>query len=96
MFNYYWMEGPLVGDTGVRVTVLHPGQIPQCYNCLKLGTVGCPGKGNGKAYVALKTQRTRMDAYMEMVKSKHGYSSLKEKYYRQNPIPGGAGNFGIQ
>ena len=36
-----------------------------------------------------------MDHYMETVKTKHGYSSLKQKYYEQNPIPGGAGNFGI-
>ena len=96
MFNYYWMEGPLAGDTGGRVTVLHPGQTPQCYNCLKLATLGCPGKGNGKACHALGTSRTRMDEYMEMVKSKHGYCSLKQKYYQLNPIPGGAGNFGIE
>ena len=24
--NFYWMEGPLPGDTGTRVTVLHAGQ----------------------------------------------------------------------
>ena len=95
LLNYYWMEGPLVGDTGARVTVLHPGQIPQCYNCLELATKGCPGRGNGKACAALGTPRTRMDQYMETVKTKHGYSSLKQKYYEQNPIPGGAGNFGI-
>ena len=96
LFNYYWMEGPLVGDTGCRVTALHPGQIPQCYNCLQLATSGCPGRGNGKACAALGTPRTRMDVYMEGVKSKHGYSSLKQKYFEQNPIPGGAGNFGIE
>ena len=95
MFNYYWMEGPLVGDIGCRVTVLHAGQIPQCYNCLQLATMGCPGKGNGKACAALGTSRTRLDVYMNMVKTKHGYSSLKQKYFEQNPIPGGAGNFGI-
>ena len=95
MFNYYWMEGPLVGDIGCRVTVLHAGQIPQCYNCLQLATMGCPGKGNGKACAALGTTKTRLEMYMNMVKTKHGYSSLKQKYFEQNPIPGGAGNFGI-
>ena len=96
MFNYYWMEGPLAGDTGSRVTVLHPSQIPQCFNCLQLATLGCPGRGNGKACVALGTHKTRMDVYMQGLKDKHGYSSLKQKYYEQNPIPGGAGNFGIE
>ena len=90
------MEGPLVGDTGGRVTVLHPGQVPQCFNCLYLATSGCPGRGNGKACKAMGTPRTRMDQYMEMISSKHGYSSLKQKFYQQNPIPGGAGNFGIE
>ena len=32
---------------------------------------------------------------MEMVKVKHGYRSLKEKYYEMYPPPGGAGNFGV-
>ena len=32
---------------------------------------------------------------MEVVKLKHGYRSLKEKYYEQFPYLGGAGNFGI-
>ena len=36
-----------------------------------------------------------MDCYMAEVKSKTGYSSLKEKYYSQFPAIGGAGNFGI-
>ena len=26
--NFYWMEGPLPGAKGRRITVLHPGQIP--------------------------------------------------------------------
>ena len=57
--------------------------------------MGCPGKGNGKACSALKTPRTTLAMYMEMVKVKHGYRSLKEKYYELYPPPGGAGNFGI-
>ena len=32
---------------------------------------------------------------MEMIKFKHGYRSLKEKYYEQFPYLGGAGNFGM-
>ena len=28
--TFYWMKGPLSGDTGSRVTVLHPGQVQQC------------------------------------------------------------------
>ena len=28
--NFFWMEGPLAGDAGARITVLHPGQIAQC------------------------------------------------------------------
>ena len=93
--NFYWMEGPLPGDTGSRITVLHPGQIQQCSNCLKLATMGCPAKGNGKACTALKTHRTTLAAYMQVVKANHGYRSLKEKYYELYPAPGGAGNFGI-
>ena len=57
--------------------------------------MGCPSKGNGKACAALKTSRTTLAAYMEMIKHKHGYRSLKEKYYELFPTPGGAGNFGI-
>ena len=95
MNNYYWLEGPLSGDTGSRVTVLHPGQVQQCSNCLKLANNGCPGKGNGKACVSLGTARTTMTTYMEFIKVKHGYRSLKTKYYEQFPNLGGAGNFGI-
>ena len=95
MNNFYWMEGPLPGDTGSRITVLHPGPTQQCSNCLKLATGGCPAKCNGKACQALKTPRTNLAAYMEMVRVKHGYRSLKEKYLELYPPPGGAGNFGI-
>ena len=93
--NFYWMEGPLPGDSGCRVTVLHPGQIQQCSNCLQLATMGCPGKGNGKACEALKTGRTTMTTYMEFLRVKHGYRSMKSKYFDQFPTLGGAGNYGI-
>ena len=33
--NLYWMEGPLEGDLGSRVTVLHTGQTQQCSHCLR-------------------------------------------------------------
>ena len=33
--NFYWMEGPLPGDTGSRITVLHSGQEQQCSHCLQ-------------------------------------------------------------
>ena len=45
--------------------------------------------------MALGTSRTTMSTYMEFVKVKTGYRSLKAKYFEQYPSPGGAGNFGI-
>ena len=96
MFNFYWLEGPLAGDEGCRVTVLHPGQVQQCSNCLKLASSGCPGKGNGKACVATGTARTLMSTYMDMVRLKHGYRSLKVKYYEQFPNLGGTGCAGLE
>ena len=95
MNNFYWMEGPLPGDTGSRITVLHGGQIQQCSNCLKVATQGCPGQGNGKACAALKVPRTTMNTYMDFLKAKHGYRSMKAKYFEQFPAIGGAGNFGM-
>ena len=95
MFNFYWMEGPLSGDDGSRVTVLHPGQIQQCSNCLKLAP-DCSGKGNGKACVATGTPRTQIGIYMEMVKMKHGYRSLKTRYFEQFPNLGGTGTSGME
>ena len=43
MMNFYWMEGPLPGDQGCRITVLHSGQDRQCSHCLKTLSDGCPG-----------------------------------------------------
>lgn len=93
--NFYWLEGPLAGDVGGRATVLHPSQIQQCSHCLQLANKGCPGHGNGKACESLGTTRGKMNVYMEEVRQKHGYKSLKMKYYEQFPTPGGAGNFGL-
>jgi hypothetical protein len=28
--NFYWVEGPLEGDRGCRISVLHAGQEQQC------------------------------------------------------------------
>ena len=49
MMNYYWMEGPLQGDQGRRILVLHNGQISQCSHCLRQAGSGCSAGGNGKA-----------------------------------------------
>ena len=77
--NFYWMEGPLAGDTGCRITVLHAGQVQQCSHCLRRANL-CPGGGNGKACESLKTARGKMSDYMSYLKEKHGYTSLKMQY----------------
>ena len=88
--NFYWIEGPLPGDQGRRITVTHPGQPMQCSNCFDydhikytaaMGPV-CPANGNGKACRAMETPRARMNTYMKALKqlSGIGYSSLKQKY----------------
>ena len=76
--NFYWMEGPLQGDKGSRITVLHQGQEQQCSHCLKRGN--CPGGGNGKACLLLKTPRGQIAEYMKYLKFSHNYISLKMKY----------------
>ena len=85
MNNFYWLEGPLPGDTGSRVTVLHSGQEQQCSNCLKTGRTGCKAFGNGKVCVQLKTPRARMVDYMTELKRVMGYESLKTLHYKQFP-----------
>ena len=77
--NYYWMEGPLSGDLGCRITVLHNNQIQQCSHCLRRANF-CPGGGNGKACESLKTERGKMGDYMKYLKEKVGYTSLKLQY----------------
>ena len=78
--NFYWMEGPLAGDSGRRILVLHNGQVPQCSNCLKTVSQGCKAGANGKICISLNTPRTKMNVYMESLKHKVGYVSLKMKY----------------
>ena len=85
MNNFYWLEGPLPGDTGLRITVLHSGQEQQCSNCLKTGSGGCRAGGNGRACEQLKTSRAQMTDYMEWLKRSVGYESLKSQYLRQYP-----------
>ena len=78
--NFYWMEGPLPGDIGRRILVLHSGQVPQCSNCLNKAGQGCNAGVNGKICYEMKTPRTKMSTYMESLKHKVGYMSLKMIY----------------
>ena len=80
MENYYWMEGPLSGDKGRRILVLHNNQEYQCSHCLKKSSTGCPGHGNGKACEQLGTTRGKMYLYMQSLRAKVGYASLKTIY----------------
>ena len=83
MENYYWLEGPLQGDQGRRVLVLHNGQTPQCSNCLRKGSNGCPAQGNGRICTEMKTPRAKMSNYMNSLKIQVFYSSLKTQFYEQ-------------
>ena len=86
--NYFWLEGAHPGDKSVRITVTHPGQEPQCYNCLCSGSA-CPGQGKGKACKSSNTPKARMDQYMQRLKVQHGYVSLKAKHAVSFPNLGG-------
>jgi len=86
--NYYWMEGPLPGDQGCRITVLHSGQDRQCSHCLKTYSNGCPGQGQGKVCKELGTKLTRMSDYVSHLKSNIGYESLKTAYLKKFPALG--------
>lgn len=85
MMNFYWMEGPLPGDQGCRITVLHSGQDRQCSHCLKTLSGGCPGQGQGKVCKSLGTKMTRMIDYMAEIKINRGYESLKTAYLMKFP-----------
>ena len=87
MPNFFWLEGPLPGDSSSRVTATYPGQTPQCYNCLRIGNL-CPAEGKGKLCVELKTQRLRMDLYVNSLKLRDNYSTLKYQYESTSPLPG--------
>ena len=83
--NFYWLEGPLPGDSGRRITVLYNGhgQPQQCSHCLKDTSTGCPGGGNGKVCNSMNTPRAKMSVYMESVRIQDNYVSLKTKYLEQ-------------
>ena len=85
MNNFYWLEGPLPGDRGSRITVLHNGQEQQCSFCLRTGSGGCKALGNGKACEQLGTPRAKMTEYMAELKRTIGYESLKSQYLKQYP-----------
>ena len=78
--NFYWLEGPLPGDVGKRIVVLHQGQATQCSNCLRRAGAGCPAMGIGKACHQMKTPRAKMNTYMQSLRDKIGYVSMKIKY----------------
>ena len=80
--NHYWMEGPLSGDQGCRITVLHAGQVQQCSHCLKRADL-CHGGGNGKACETLKTPRGKLSDYMKFLKERHGYTSMKMQFMEE-------------
>ena len=83
MENYYWVEGPLSGDKGRRILVLHNNQEHQCSHCLKKSSTGCPGHGNGKACEQLGTTRGKMYLYMQSLRAGVGYTSLKTLYMEE-------------
>ena len=78
--NYYWLEGPLPGDKGKRVVVLHSNQLSQCSNCLRRASEGCPTQGIGKACERAGVPRTKMNTYMDSLRKNTGYTSLKIKH----------------
>ena len=86
--NFYWIEGPLPGDQGSRMTVLHSGQDRQCSHCLQTWAGGCPGQGQGRVCKELGTPRTKMADYMISVKRKIGYESLKSEFTNRFPSLG--------
>ena len=87
--NFFWLSGPLDGDQGARVTVLHGGGQPrQCFNCLKIGSE-CKADGRGKVCSKdLKTPRARMAEYVETLRTRYHYISLKSQHTRQWPAAG--------
>lgn len=89
--NYYWLEGPLPGDRGCRITVLHSGQERQCSHCLRTMSNGCPGQGQGKVCKLQGTPMGRMTEYMLFISKKLGYESLKNKHLKSYPVLGGNG-----
>ena len=77
--NFYWLEGPLEGDRGCRITVLHTGQEKQCSHCLRR-EADCPGAGVGKVCYKMGTSRGQMGDYMKHLYIHHNYMSMKMKF----------------
>ena len=86
--NFYWLEGPLPGDQGRRITILH-NQPQQCSNCFRYAPsntpsgIPCPGGGNGKLCEAAKTPRARMSEYMVSLRLQDRYVPMKTMYFEQ-------------
>ena len=78
--NFYWMEGPLPGDQGRRITVTHYNQLQQCSYCLRTADSGCLGFGHGRKCEENGGYRAKMSEYMLSLKKEIGYISLKEQY----------------
>ena len=76
--NFCWIEGPMDGDPGHRVSVLHHGQRQQCCNCFLSANTGCEGAGNGRACFKINGVRAKMSTYMLSIKTTTGYESLNE------------------
>jgi hypothetical protein len=83
--NFHWMEGPLEGDRGCRIAVLHAGQEQQCSHCLRREN-NCPGAGFGKLCQKNGTARGMIRDYMKHLKVQHGCMSLKMKYHQTEYI----------
>ena len=83
--NYYWLEGPLPGDSGRCITVLYKGhgQPQQCSHCLRDSFSGFLGGGKGKLCESLRTPRGKMSVYMDSLRLQDNYVSLKTKYLEQ-------------
>ena len=77
--NFYWLEGPLEGDRGSRITVLHTGQERQCSHCLRREG-DCPGAGVGKVCYKIGTARGQMGDYMKHLYIHHNYMRMKMKF----------------
>ena len=74
------MEGPLPGDVGKRVVVLHNGQATQCSHCLLRAGYGCSAMGMGRACKMAGTPRAKMTDYMQGLRSNLGYISMKIRH----------------
>lgn len=68
------------GDVGKRIVVLHQGQVSQCSHCLRRAGAGCPAMGIGKACNQMRTPRAKMNIYMQSLRDKIGYVSMKIKF----------------